>query len=160
MNLLRGNRIEGARSEYKFEYRALVKAYARPLEHMASFHVTRSMLLLHSQEPDKALAAARTAQEYNPFNYSACFLLGEYHALRGEYELALVAYRQAVTCDEATYRGVVYSLTAYLVATCPDEKFRESYRLDAVDWAKEGLNQAQMRTSVATLGASPEPSSS
>ena len=84
----------------------------------------RGAALLKSGKPDKALADFELALRYAPSSAAALTGRAEVHMAAGRWNAAGEDYRQAIQADAKFARG--YCGAAWLMATCPDEQFRDS----------------------------------
>ncbi len=101
----------------------------------AGFYIARAGAHRRLGEFDRAIADFNRAIELDANNAAAFVGRAELHVQLGEYEPAAADFRQAVQLDKqlgSAYRGI-----AWLMATCPDERFRDPKR--AVPFAERAI---------------------
>lgn len=84
---------------------------------------------------DEALADFNRAIELDGNSAATRVYRGDTHTVLGNYEQAAEDYRQAIRLNDRL--GRAFQSTAWLMATCPDERFRDPAR--AVLAAKKGI---------------------
>lgn len=116
----------------KGEFGAAVSDYTQAIRLVpndAGFYIARAGAHRRLGEFDRAVADFDRAIQLDA-NHAAAFVgRAELNVDRGAYESAAADFRQAVQLDKqlgSAYRGI-----AWLMATCPDERFRDSQRAAA-----------------------------
>jgi tetratricopeptide (TPR) repeat protein len=115
----------------------------------AVFYRDRGNIAFARREYDKALADYSTAIQHNP-KYSVPFLQrGKTWAQKKDYEKALADFHEVVRLDPKRSSG--YTALAWLLATCPDAKYRDGRK--AVETARRAFELTQGHEELATLAA-------
>jgi tetratricopeptide (TPR) repeat protein len=115
----------------------------------AVFYKDRGSLLLATGEPDKALADLQKAVRLQPKYANAWRYRGKALAAKKEYAKALADYDQAIRLDAKF--APAYSARAWLLATCPEAKYRDGRK--AVESGRRACELAEEAEHCAALAA-------
>jgi tetratricopeptide (TPR) repeat protein len=97
-------------------------------------YLRRAEAYVAKKDHDHALADFDKALELNPHNAGALVDKGQMHRKKKDYEQAQATFEKAIQQFPDYPRG--YNNLAWLLATCPDAKFRNGTK--AVEWATKG----------------------
>jgi tetratricopeptide (TPR) repeat protein len=118
------------RAEIRFEqadYAGAVEDYSKTLELQPrdlGALLGRGNAYLRQQQLEAAIASYSQAIEVSPSNAEAFANRGDAHQAARHWELAAQDYRQAIDLNPKSGRG--YTSAAWLMATCPEERFRDA----------------------------------
>ena len=115
---------------YKLEeLDAALNDYSRALQldpEDAGFYLARGHVFHQRRAYGNALTDYNRAVQFDPEAAEAYVYRGEAFAELGDYDRAAEDYRRAVQLDNTL--GTAYRSIAWLMATCPEERFRETDR--------------------------------
>jgi superkiller protein 3 len=121
-----------------------ITAYRKAIElnpKYAKAHGNLGSALKKQGKLDEAIAAYHKAIELDPTDAATHNNLGSALGDKGQQDEAIAAYHKAIELDPKNTEA--YNNLAWLLATCPDPKFRDPKR--AVELAKNAVQQAPTR---------------
>jgi superkiller protein 3 len=107
--------------------------------HAAAVYLSIGNVFSKNHHPSAAIPAHRRGLELDPkrMGVAASTNLGMSLAKQNKYDQAIAAYRKAIELDQKRVEAVPRNQLAWLLATCPDAKFRDP--AEAVGLAQEAV---------------------
>jgi len=138
----------------KGDYDKAIADYTKAIEidpKYADVYYDRGDVWYDKGDYDKAIADYTKAIEINPKLIPAYKHLGDAWREKGYYDKAIASYTKAIEIDPNPKYAAAYDSLAWLMATCPIDKYRDGRR--AVDLAEKALKSRETAARLDILAA-------